>query len=111
MQGFIEDMARLGIVPEIGAGLAVYRVEPVDGAHAGNSVETGVSLDELLSWPLAPPHWIHFPATIRFSRTNSQPSPRSGWVMHSRQIAGWGDTQPGVGWVSHIRAVLGEAIS
>ena len=111
VQRFTDDMTRLGIVPRIETGLVVYRVEPVDGAHAGNPVETGISVDELLSWPLAPPHWIHFPASIRFPRTNSQPSPRPGWVMHSRQITGWGDTSPGIGWVSHIRAVLSEVTS
>ena len=108
---FTDDMTRLGMVPRLEAGLVVYRVEPVDGAHAGILVATGVSVDELSSWPMAPPHWIHFPSSIRFSRTNSQPSPRPGWAMHSRQITGWGDASPGIGWVSHIRAVLSEATS
>ena len=78
VQRFIDDMTKLGGVPRLEAGLVVYRVEPVDGAYAGIPVETGVGVDELSSWPLAPPHWIHFPSSVRFSRTNSQASPQTG---------------------------------
>ena len=108
-QRFIADMTELGLDPTAEAELVIYRVTPIDGARAGTPVETGVSLDELGSWPQVPPHWVHLPASVRFPQTNTQPSPKSGWLMHSRNITGWGDAPPAVGWASHIRAVLSEA--
>ncbi len=108
---FIDDITQLGFNPMVEAGLVVYRITPIDGAYAGIAVETGVGTDELASWPQVPPHWVHFPAGIGFYRTNSQASPKSGWLMHSRQIEGWGDTPPRICWSSHIRAVLSEAIT
>ena len=108
-QRFVDDMARLGLDPTVEAELVIYRVTPIDGAHAGTEVETGVGLDELSSWPQVPPHWVHLPDSLRFSQTNTQPSPKSGWLMHSRQITGWGDALPAAGWASHVRAVLSEA--
>ena len=108
---FVEDMDGLGFAPQVEAGLVIYGVEPVDGAHAGSRVETGVALDELAMWPQAPPHWMHFPSSVDFTRTNSEPSPRAGWLRHSRQIAGWGDAEPAIAWASHVRAVLSEAIT
>lgn len=111
VQGFIDDMAQLGFNLTVEAELVIYRIIPIDGAHAETTVETGVSADELASWPQAPPHWVHFPAGICFSRTNSQASPKSGWLMHSRQITGWGDAPPGICWTSHVRAILSEAIA
>ena len=105
----IDDMTQLGFNPEVEAELVVYRITPVDGAHTGIAVETGVSVDELAPWPQAPPHWVHLPAGISFSRTNSQASPKEAWLMHSRQNDGWGDAPPGICWASHVRAVLSEA--
>ena len=106
---FVDDMTEFGLDPRVEAELVIYRVTPIDGACAGTAVETGVSLDELGSWPQVPPHWVHLPASVRFPETNSQPSPKSGWLMHSRQITGWGDAPPAIGWASHVRAVLSEA--
>ena len=111
VQRFIDDLTGLGFNPSVEAGLVIYQITPVDGVHAGVSVETGVSADELSPWPQAPPHWVHFPDRINFRRTNSQASPKLGWLMHSRQISGWGDSPPGIGWSSHVRAVLSEATS
>ena len=51
------------------------------------------------------------PAAIGFAQTNSQSSPKSGWLMHSREFRGWGDAAPGKNWASHVRSVLGEAIA
>ena len=109
VQGFMDDMAELGFSLTVEAGLVVYRITPVDGAHAGIAVETGVSIDELSPWPQVSPHWIHFPADISFSRTNSKASPKQGWLMHSRQVSGWGDAPPGICWASHVRGFLSEA--
>ena len=109
VQGFIDALTQLGLSPTVEAELVIYRIEPVDGAHAGIAVETGVSVAELAPWPQAPPHWIHLPAGISFTRTNSAASTKPGWLKHSRDIIGWGDAPPGVWWTSHVRAVLGEA--
>ena len=111
VETFIQDMAGLGFEVRLEAELVIYTVVAVDGAYAGRPVETGVSIGELQPWPQVPPHWLHFPSTVRFSQTNSQGSPNSGWLMHSRQITGWGDAPPGAAWASHVRAVLSEAVA
>ena len=111
VQGFIHDLTELGLDPTVEAELVIYRIEPVDGAHAGTRVATGVSADELSPWPQAPPHWIHLPASVSFPETNSRSSTKPDWLKHSRDIIGWGDASPGVCWTSHVRAVLGEATS
>jgi hypothetical protein len=111
-EGFIENITRLCLHPRVEAGLVLYQVEPVDGARAGTLVDTAVAIDELSRWPQVPPHWIHLPSSVVLARTNSQPSPRADWTMHSRQITGWGrDADPARGWVGHVRAVLSEATS
>lgn len=109
VQAFMDDMTQNGFEPREEAGLIVYRVTPVDGAHSGTAVETGVSTDELTPWPQAPPHWIHLPGDIGFSSTNSDTSSKQGWLKHSRQLDGWGDAPPAICWVGHVRAALGEA--
>ena len=111
VQGFIDALTQHGLDPTVEAGLVQYRIIPVEGAHAGTEVETGVSVDELGPWPKAPPHWVHLPDSIGFSSTNSRASTKPGWLKHSRDVIGWGDAPPGVGWTSHVRAVLGEAVS
>ena len=109
VQGFIDALTQLGLAPTVEAGLILYRIMPVDGAHAGTEVETGVGTDELGPWPQAPPHWVHLPADIGFPETNSDTSTKTGWLKHSRDIIGWGDAPLGICWTSHVRAVLGEA--
>ncbi len=109
VQGFLADMTRLGFDPEVEANLVVYRLIPVDGSLAGTEIETGVSVDELGSWPQVPPHWVHLPGSVSFPGANSQGSPKSGWLMHSRDLRGWGDSPPAVCWSSHVRGVLSEA--
>lgn len=110
VDGFICDMTELGFEATLETELVVYRIVPIDGAHAGTRIETGVAVSELQSWPQVPPHWLHFPSTLKFSRTNEGPSPRSDWSSHSRQISGWGDAPAGIAWASHVRAVLSEAV-
>lgn len=109
VQGFVEAMAAFGFNPRIEDELVIYEVAPVEGAWAGTKVETGVATGELTSWPQAPPHWVQLSSAVTFSATNFQPSPKDGWIMHSRQISTWGDEPPGLAWAGHIRAVLGEA--
>ena len=111
IETFIQDMSDLGFEAVLEAELVIYRVVAVDGARAGRAVETGVGIGELQPWPQVPPHWLHFPSAIKFSQTNSQTSPKFGWLMHSRQITGWGDAPAGVAWASHVRAVLSEAVA
>ena len=110
-QKFVNDMTKAGFDVRVEAGVVTFKITPVDGAHAGSLVDTGVSSDELDPWPQAPPHWIHFEDSVSFPRTNCQPSPKHGWMMHSRNLHGWGDSPPAVCWASHVRAVLSEATS
>lgn len=112
MRRFIEDVTQLGLELRLEAELVIYSVQPVDGARAGLEVETAVAAAELTRWPQVPPHWIHLPRDVNFPRTNSRPSPRSGWLMHSRQISGWGrDADPARGWLAHVRSVVDQATS
>ena len=111
VQKFIDDMASAGFPTKAEGEVVTFQIVPVDGAHAGCSVDTGVSTGELDPWPQAPPHWVHFPSGVTLSRTNSQASPKAGWLMHSRNLADWGDAPPAISWASHVRAVLSEATS
>jgi hypothetical protein len=107
---FVAGLRQLQTDPAVRGGLVVYGVEPVEGRHAGELVETAVEVDELAAWPVAPPHWIHLPAGVTLPATNSQPSTEAGWLRHSRQIRGWGgDADPERAWVAHVRGVLGAA--
>ena len=111
VEAFMRTMAEFGFGPMLEDELVLYKLAAVGGAHPGTSLPTGVGVQELQPWPQAPPHWLHFPADLKFARTNSRPSPKSGWLMHSRQITGWGDAPPGVAWASHVRAVLSETVA
>ena len=111
VEAFIQNMTELGFETTLEDELVIYKVVAVGGAYPGKPVETGVGIGELQPWSQVPPHWLHFPASLRFSRTNSKPSPKSGWLMHSRQITGWGDAPAGVAWASHVRAVLSETVA
>ena len=110
VEAFAQAMTALGFEATLEGELVIYEVVAVDGPHAGKPIQTGVGIGELQPWPQVPPHWLHFPAGLGFARTNSQPSPKSGWLMHSRQITGWGDAPAGVAWASHVRAVLSETV-
>jgi len=111
VEAFVQDMTGLGLELTLETELVVYQVVGVDGAYAGKPMETGVGIAELQAWPQVPPHWLHFPSGVRFSSTNSRPSPKQGWLMHSRRITGWGDAPAGVAWASHVRAVLSETVA
>lgn len=110
-QEFVEAMSRLGLSPKLEAGLVIFRITPAAGARAGKPLEVGVSLGELTGWPQVPPHWIHLPSDVQFIKTNSAPSPKTGWNKHSRNSAGWGDAPAEVCWTAHIQAVLSEVTS
>jgi hypothetical protein len=109
--GFTAGLRRCGVESSTIEGVVTFTVEPFDGAHAGQPIQTGVGTDELTGWPLVPPHWVHLPPEVRFARSNTQASPLSGWLKHSRQINDWGNAaEPAQAWIAHIRAVLREAV-
>ena len=107
---FVAGLDGLSAAPGRRDTLVIYQVDVLAGLHAGQVIETAVELAELANWPVAPPHWIHLPAAVTFVRTNSQPSQLTGWLRHSRQIAGWGtDATPARAWLAHVRGVLALA--
>ena len=109
--GFVEAMSELGLSPRVEAELVICHVTPVAGARAGSVVEVGVAVDELAAWPLTPPHWVHLPREVGFPRTNSQSSPKDGWLKHSRNIQNWGSAPAANDWAAHLQAVLKDATS
>lgn len=107
---FIAGLQAAGAAPSRCGPLIVYTVDVISGPHAGTAMTTGVEITELAGWPIAPPHWLHLPATVAFAHTNSQPSAQTAWLRHSRQIPDWGvDPDPVCAWLAHVRGVLGEA--
>lgn len=88
-----------------------YTVIAVAGTHAGQEIPTGVNVDELQGWPVAPPHWVHLPEQITFTRTNIDRSTCApGTVRHSRQVLDWNTpTDPMQTWLAHMQWVLKEA--
>lgn len=107
---FLAGLRRCGCDPVKRNDVIVFEVTAVGGRHSGQAIETGVSVNELAAWPGAPPHWVHLPSVVAIARTNTQPSPLPGWLMHSRNITGWGNAEePAQAWIAHARSVLEEA--
>ena len=112
LDGFLAGLCRCGLKPVVEAGVVTITIEPINGARAGQALESGVSVDEVGGWPAVPPHWVHFPDDLAFAQSNTQPSTKPGWTKHSRQINRWGNAaEPAQAWVAHLRAVAGEASS
>jgi hypothetical protein len=110
VEEFVLGLRRLGANPERRGGLIVYEIEPCDGALAGQVVLTAVEAAELAGWPVAPPHWVHFAASVAFPATNSQASELPSWLRHSRQVSSWGaDADPTQAWLAHVRRIIGDA--
>ena len=109
--GFVEAMSELGLSPRVESGLVVCHVTPVAGARAGSLVGVGVAMDELTAWPQTPPHWIHLPREVEFPHTNSQCSPKNGWLKHSRNVLYWGSAPAESDWAAHVQGVLKDATS
>ena len=106
-QQFIAGLERCNCAVAVEHGIVSFGVRAVVGEHLGNNVETGVAIDELVGWPIAPPHWVHFPDWVRVGKTNARPSTQPGWLMHSRNIIGWGSArEPAQEWLAHVQAVL-----
>lgn len=111
LEAFVAALDSLGADPQVQAEMVTYVVTPVAGALAGRAVRTGVSAEEVAPWPAAPPHWLHFPADVTFTATNSGDSSLPGWRAHSRDIGTWGVAQvPAAAWLAHVRGVLGGAV-
>lgn len=111
LDGFIAGLRRCGCNPEVRDGVVTFAVVAVGGSRAGIATETGVAVDELGAWHAVPPHWVHLPSAVRFERTNTQDSPITGWLKHSRQPKNWGNVpEPAQAWIAHVRGMLEEAI-
>jgi hypothetical protein len=111
VDGLIAGLRECGVDASTRDGVVVFAVAAVDGAFAGQSVDVGVSVNELGAWPAIPPHWVHLPADVHFARSNTEASEVPGWLKHSRGTAAWGDAvHPAQAYVAHLRAVIGEAV-
>lgn len=107
VQAFVDAAAQLELSPTEDSELIVCHFIPAVGDLAGTSVQVGVAVDELQSWPQVPPYWVHLPGDISFAENGAiRESPKEGWRRHSRQISNWGNAPPAADWSSHIHAVL-----
>lgn len=113
VQQFIDDMTAIGATARVEDARILYEVVAVAGALKGMAVTTGVSLSEVQSWPMVPPHWIHLPDTVQFPATNSDTTDcPPGWIRHSRDFS-FSDTsvQPALAWLRHVRGVVSIALA
>lgn len=112
-QQFIYDMTAAGAPARVDGPRILYDVTPVNGALAGQVVATGVSLNEVQSWPAVPPHWIHLPENVHFDQTNIDSTDCApGFVRHSRDYS-YTDASisPARAWLSHVRGFVSIAIA
>ncbi|MGB3170368.1 MAG: hypothetical protein WBB62_13005 [Rhodococcus sp. (in: high G+C Gram-positive bacteria)] len=112
-QKFVDDMTAAGAPAWVDGPRILFDVVAVDGALAGQTVTTGVSVSEVQSWPLAPPHWIHLPETVAFAETNMDDTDcPAGWKRHSRDFS-YADTSVplALAWLRHVRGFVSIAIS
>lgn len=110
---FADDMTAQGAPVTAEPGRLLFNVLVVAGPLAGQVVTTGVSLAEVQNWPQVPPHWIHLPAAVNFTATNSDTTDcPPDWLRHSRDFA-LTDTSvpPALAWLRHVRGVLSSAIA
>ena len=111
-QQFIADMTAAGAPARADGPRILYEIVVVGGALAGQTVTTGVSISEVQSWPAVPPHWIHLPASVRFSETNTDDTDCApGYKRHSRDYS-YTDTSihPARAWLRHVRGFVSIAI-
>ncbi|OFV78581.1 hypothetical protein [Rhodococcus erythropolis] len=112
VQRFIDDMTAVGAPARLDGPRILYEVKAVAGALAGQTVTTGVSISEVQSWPLAPPHWIHLPESVTFTQTNLDDTDcPPGWKRHSREY-NYTDMSvpPALAWLRHVRGLISIAI-
>jgi len=110
---FISDMTAAGAPAHLVGQQILFDVDAVDGPLRGQKVPTGVSVSEVQSWPMVPPHWIHLPASISFTQTNADTIDcPPGWMRHSREFSLTSmATPPARAWLQHVRGVLSIAIA
>lgn len=109
-QAFIDGLQQCGLPWKVSGNILLFPLTAVVGSYHGQPIETGVALDELDAWPMAPPHWVHLPADVLVGPTNSKPSPITGWLMHSRNAPRWGNAKHAVqAWLAHVQSVLDVA--
>jgi len=110
---FIADMTAAGAHAHLVGQQILFDVSAVDGPLRGQTVPTGVSVSEVQSWPMVPPHWIHLPETVAFAQTNADTTDcPPGWKRHSREFALTSMTVPPArAWLQHVRGVLSIAIA
>ena len=108
---FLADLEKEGLRPVRRGDTITYVMVPAAGRFAGTEVATGVSVSEVQSWPMVPPHWIHLPDEVTFTHTNSDTTDCApGWRRHSRDSGPWNLTRKPIHiWLAHVRGVLGQA--
>lgn len=111
-QQFITDMTAVGAPARSDGPRILYDVVAVGGALRGQTVTTGVSVSEVQSWPMVPPHWIHLPESVTFPATNMDDTDcQPGWKRHSRDFS-YTDMSvpPALAWLRHVRGFISIAI-
>lgn len=111
-QQFIADMTAAGAPARLVGQQILFDVDAVDGPLRGQTIPTGVSVSEVQSWPMVPPHWIHLPTSVTFAQTNADTTDcPPGWMRHSREFSLTSmATPPARAWLQHVRGVLSIAI-
>lgn len=111
IDAFIADLADWGAEARVVGAWVVFPVRAPGGAREGEMLESAVAVNELQSWPLIPPHWVHFPSSVILPQVHTdQSDTQTGWTRHSRQIERWEQvTEPGRAWLGHARATLAGA--
>lgn len=110
---FIDDLTAAGAPARIDGDRILYEVLAVGGDLSGHMVTTGISVSEVQSWPMVPPHWIHLPASISFEATNMDETDcLPGWKRHSRDFSFTDMSMPpALAWLRHVRGFLSIAVS
>ncbi|PPF47576.1 MULTISPECIES: hypothetical protein [unclassified Rathayibacter] len=111
-QRFVDDMTAAGASAQVDGPRVLYDVRAVAGPLAGQIITTGVSLSEVQSWPMVPPHWVHLPDFVTFAQTNEDVTDcLPGWKRHSRDY-NHTDTSvaPALSWLRHVRGLLTIAL-
>ena len=108
---FMDDMTAVGASARLDGTRILYEVKAVSGALSGQLVTTGVSVTEVQSWPMVPPHWIHLPDSVMFEATNMDDTDcPPGWKRHSRDFAFTNmNMPPALSWLRHVRGFISIA--